>query len=234
MAGENPEEDEHPNDSESDYDGQEEFITPAELESLLNYFDKTGHYGDAAGREDWATEREYEISRLERENEELRKMLGIDAESIAQTGVNMDAEIKKMDRGRHPELSQRHRPGSGHQREESGDIWWPTNPQPQQQQQQQQQQYQQQMQQQQQMQNQSGAPLQRAMELSGANMRMGVPRRTAFFGNQRGGSSLGRGAPPSGAGPPPNPWSAPPSPAPPVVSDRMWPAQGGSTLDLSR
>ncbi|KAF9021758.1 hypothetical protein BDZ89DRAFT_957210 [Hymenopellis radicata] len=239
MAGENPEEDEHPNDSESDYDCQEELITPSQLESLLNYLDKSEHYGDA-GREDWATEREYEISRLERENEELRKMLGIDAESIAQSGINMDAEIKRMDRGRHPELSQRHRPSSGHQREESGDIWWPTNPQPQQQQQQQQQQYQHQMQQQQQqqqqqqMQNQGGAPLQRAMELSGVNMRMGVPRRTAFFGNQRGGSSLGRGAPPSVAGPPPNPWSAPPSPAPPVVSDRMWPAQGGSTLDLSR
>lgn len=37
-------------------------------------------------REDWAMEREAEITRLEQENEELRKLLGIDKESAKEKG----------------------------------------------------------------------------------------------------------------------------------------------------
>ncbi|KAI0931428.1 hypothetical protein AcV5_005081 [Taiwanofungus camphoratus] len=42
------------------------------------------------GRDDWALERETEVSRLEKENEELRKMLGIDRASAEANGWLQD------------------------------------------------------------------------------------------------------------------------------------------------
>ncbi|KAI5121843.1 hypothetical protein M0805_003276 [Coniferiporia weirii] len=47
--------------------------------------DSGGFLGDEE-REDWAVERECEIARLERENEELRKLLGIDTENAQKLG----------------------------------------------------------------------------------------------------------------------------------------------------
>lgn len=247
MAGENPEIDDHSFASpDGHFDNGEgpssSLINPSDLEALLEALDQHANYADSSGREDWAIEREFEISRLERENEELRKMLGIDPDSIARSGVNMEAEITKMDRGRHPELARQQESRVSHQREDSGDMWYPVNPgqgpyQPQPQhpfpQQQQQMQMQMQMQNQNQNQSQGGAPLQRAMDMS--NARMNAPRRPAFSSDARRGNTIGRGAPPSGAGPPQNPWTAPASPAPPIVSDRAWPSQGGgSSLDLGR
>ena len=43
-------------------------------------------------RDDWALERECEISRLEKENEELRRVLGIDASSLEANGIDVDKE----------------------------------------------------------------------------------------------------------------------------------------------
>lgn len=40
------------------------------------------------GREDWALEREIEIERLEKENAELRKLLGVDAETAHSHGIS--------------------------------------------------------------------------------------------------------------------------------------------------
>jgi len=52
---------------------------------------------DAEGPDDWALERETEITRLTRENEELRRMLGIDAENAHAHGVRdedlLDAKL---------------------------------------------------------------------------------------------------------------------------------------------
>ncbi|KAK0208957.1 hypothetical protein DFS33DRAFT_1306566 [Desarmillaria ectypa] len=236
MAGENP--DAEPrhllSQSEAEYeDGSSDLlIDPVELQSLLDALDEHASYTNASGREDWAIERECEISRLERENRELRKMLGIDPSSIAETGIDVEAEIERMERRRHPELSQRQRT-VGHGREDSGDVWWPTNgasqqPQP----------YQVSTTPQPGQTNDVGTRLQRALDFPG--VRTGTQgRRPGMFGTtgQRGG--LGRGAiGGAGAGPAPPPqslWSnQPPSPAPPVMSDRIWPSQGGSTLDLSR
>ncbi|KAI6114930.1 hypothetical protein EV401DRAFT_1978890 [Pisolithus croceorrhizus] len=43
-------------------------------------------------QDDWALERETEISRLQQENEELRKMLGIDPSSLQEKGIVLDME----------------------------------------------------------------------------------------------------------------------------------------------
>ncbi|KAK0500704.1 hypothetical protein EDD18DRAFT_1145496 [Armillaria luteobubalina] len=242
MAGENPDAEPHHlrSLSEAEYEGSslDQLIDPVELQSLLDALDDHANYTNAPGREDWAIERESEIARLERENAELRRMLGIDPSSIAETGIDMDAEVERMERRRHPELSQRMRNG-GHGREDSGDVWWPTNgPSQQQQQQQQPHPYQTSTTPQPGQTNDVGTRLRGALDFP--PMRTGTQgRRPGMFGTtgQRGG--LGRGAiGGAGAGPPPPPqslWSnQPPSPAPPVMSDRIWPSQGGSTLDLSR
>lgn len=56
------------------------------------------HHKDADSdedeREDWAVERETEISRLEKENAELRQLLGIDAESAQKQGWK-DEELEE-------------------------------------------------------------------------------------------------------------------------------------------
>ncbi|KAJ7492222.1 hypothetical protein FB451DRAFT_1217454 [Mycena latifolia] len=219
-----------------DYDGGESgagFIDPSDLQALVNALDETGQggYAGTEGREDWAFERECEIARLEQENAELRRLLGIDPESLAASGVNLDFEREP---GRYASiLSARRRSGSGHVQQGSGDgprmSYWDNNGGngQQQQQQQQQQQYQQQQQQL------SGTPLQRAMDLQ-PGMRMGQgSRRPGMFG-------AGRGMVPGALGPGPSPpgpgslWSnQPPSPAP--MGERPWQAPGGVTgIEFSR
>ena len=50
--------------------------------------EELGGFLEDDDREDWALEREREINRLERENEELRKILGIDNENARKLGLN--------------------------------------------------------------------------------------------------------------------------------------------------
>ncbi|KAJ7897298.1 hypothetical protein B0H14DRAFT_400135 [Mycena olivaceomarginata] len=205
------------------------FVDPADLEALLSALDEPGQpgYAGTEGREDWALERECEITRLEQENAELRRLLGIDAESLAASGVHLDLEREP---GRFASILARRRSGSGHAQQGSGDgprvSYWDTvggngNGQ-QQQQQQQQQQFQQQL-------AGAGAPLQRAMDLQ-PGMRAGqATRRPGMFG-------AGRGLIPGGLGPAPGQgslWSnqAPPPPGP----DRPWQSPGGVTsMEFSR
>ncbi|KAF9075053.1 hypothetical protein BDP27DRAFT_1316405 [Rhodocollybia butyracea] len=256
-------------DPDSEYEG---FVDPAELSTLLDALagpsgassddedqKDTPHYPELEFRADWALEREYEIARLEKENEELRKVLGIDPESIAASGVDVEAEIRRMDRGRHPELKQRRREAAGHMSTDSGEwdrsfnnntpvYMWdaskvPGNPG-----------------------NQlppqytpevsisGGAPLQRSMELpilrtaaQGAAGPRGLgpgPQRLQLQQQQqqpRGTwlSSAGRGGPPSH----PSTWTTwtpqpispqPHSPSPQTINDRPWPIQAGSGMDMGR
>ncbi|KAG5642172.1 hypothetical protein DXG03_003533 [Asterophora parasitica] len=148
------------------------FVDVAELEHLLEALDvrgSTGYLG-TEGRGDWALERESEISRLERENEELRRLLAIDEESVVASGVTIDLERESgrystfLSSRRGPVLSEGFSPRPG---------YWD-------QQQQQLQQHQLQLQQQHQLQQQQqpyplggGAPLQRALDLQ-PGMRMGA------------------------------------------------------------
>lgn len=60
------------------------------LESLND--ESAGGYVGTEGREDWALERECEIARLEKENEELRRLLGIDPSSLEANGIVVDEE----------------------------------------------------------------------------------------------------------------------------------------------
>jgi hypothetical protein len=48
---------------------------------------------DVPSQEDWAIEREAEIARLEKENEELRNILKIDSSSLAEAGVEVDQRL---------------------------------------------------------------------------------------------------------------------------------------------
>ncbi|KAJ7204455.1 hypothetical protein GGX14DRAFT_544147 [Mycena pura] len=127
-----------------DLDSEGADVDPGELLALIDVL-------DTEGRPDWATERESEIARLEDENAMLRRMLGIDPESLAANGVSLDTEREP---GRYAAiLSARRRSGSGHVQHGSGDgsrfSYWDNNnggnsnaPQGQQYQQQQQQQQQ--------------------------------------------------------------------------------------------
>jgi hypothetical protein len=179
-------------------------------------------------REDWALERESEIVRLEKENEELRRMLGIDPAALAEKGVTLD--LDREESGRFSAL----RADPARRRSESGSngsrlgawnfdnesqqerAWgggWETNtaqPQPQPQLQQ--------------APVGNGTPLQRAMDIP-AGSRIQQPRRPPMF------TRNAVPAPPVSVGPnriiPSSPW------AQQSVMDRAW-SQGGSTLDLSR
>lgn len=94
MAGDDPQQllrlsDDAFDNSSLDFDF-EEMIQKLEDESTAAYT------GDDS-REDWAVEREVEISRLEQENEELRRMLGIDPSSMEEKGVTLDqAEVARF------------------------------------------------------------------------------------------------------------------------------------------
>lgn len=204
MAGENPEND--LKNIDPDYDGSGFGVADVEeLKTLVEALDQTG-----VG-EDWALERESEIARLEKENDELRKMLGIDEGSLSEHGVTLDVGRSEQSRlpprrgstlggGIYPSRPPYYDPGS---------------------------------------QQPSGAPLQRAMDLPG--VRAGPQgRRPGIFGQHRGGLSggpgAGRGMQALGVGAPSGPpslWTTPPpSPAPPIV-ERSWPAIG-SSVDLGR
>ncbi|KAK7465262.1 hypothetical protein VKT23_005241 [Stygiomarasmius scandens] len=245
MAGETPEEDENGNPN---HDPEYGFIDPSELSSLLNALEgkidpeQGGSLAILASRDDWALEREYEIERLEKENEQLRKALGIDQETMSEAGVDIQAELDRMNRSRNSALLEKNRIGSGHSQSGSGE-WGSESPSP----------------------SfwdnigkgnvgvgggmsnppsysqvaQSGtgsAPLQRSAEIPGVPAsrlgsgprRGGAPQRGAWSA-PRGGSVM---FPPSMGNPNPNFWSAPSTPP---VGDRPWPSQsGGPGLDLNR
>jgi hypothetical protein len=196
-------------------------------------------------RDDWALERECEIARLEEENEELRRQLGIDESSLEENGIKVDKEAAAR-YGSHLILANRKRSGSGSgSGSASGSVVGGNSngdrgsngmgmginigaegfPQRSaassfmvgESFQPQQQQHQQQQQQQQ---LGGGAPLQRAMELA-PGMRM-QGRRVPMF--PRGGGG-GRG----GGNPGSHLWS---QQQPPPMPDRPW--QQGSTLDINR
>lgn len=234
--------------SGSDYDESDASlppVEPSELLALIEAIHESGRgYPGMEGREDWALERECEIHRLERENDELRRSLGIDPDSIAASGIDMEAEIARMDAPRHPELSERRR--NGHSQQGSGDRWeprpsyWdgngngggnggqqhqafqppPPPPPP----------------------NTitGGAPLQRAMDLPGG-MRMMQGRRSGIFGGGqqprglviRGASSVSIPVPPPTSSL--SLWSnQPASPAPPTMPERPWQSASGASLDANR
>ncbi|KAJ3797697.1 hypothetical protein GGU11DRAFT_783841 [Lentinula aff. detonsa] len=251
----------------------EGFVDPAELSALIDALAgpsgpsdnaKDSHYPELKVRADWTLERECEIVRLEQENEQLRKVLGIDPESIAASGIDVDAEIKRMDRARHPELRNRRRDAPGHFSTGSGDQWergfnnmnngngngndtnnninnnpvymWDASKNPGNQGNQPPPQYTQEMS------MAGGTPLQRSMEIP-----------TLRTGAQSAGPRMGqRFAPPqqqprgtwvSGAGraggPPPSQQSTLwtnqlHSPSPQVMNDRPWPIQGGAGMDMGR
>ncbi|ESK86904.1 hypothetical protein Moror_3421 [Moniliophthora roreri MCA 2997] len=122
-------EDDEEETAEVDGDTHAQHVDPAEVLSLLDkltaQLSGSGVYPELSGPADWSVEREHEISRLEKENDELRRRLGIDQESILASGIDMDAEIRRMECDRHPILSvEKHRRrGSGHSRSGSGDQW---------------------------------------------------------------------------------------------------------------
>ncbi|PCH34113.1 hypothetical protein WOLCODRAFT_22464 [Wolfiporia cocos MD-104 SS10] len=96
MTGEEPEASSHPQQPAPEQGGTDDSQpapAPAHAsdDSLLD---------GLRGREDWALEREAEIARLERENEELRRMLGIDRASAAANGWLQDEarELATLDR----------------------------------------------------------------------------------------------------------------------------------------
>jgi hypothetical protein len=88
MSGEDSDSDDPDQDEDSDVLA----ANLTELNSLIDAMDEEepSGYANNEVRGDWALERECEIQRLEKENEELRQMLGIDSASIAASGVNVD------------------------------------------------------------------------------------------------------------------------------------------------
>lgn len=177
-------------------------------------------------RQDWALERESEIMRLGKENEELRQMLGIDPASLAEKGVTLDLDREESgrfatlrvdpNRKRSESASSGSRFGAWNldneqQPDKDKAAWgnWESNvPQSQPQQ----------------VPVGNGPHLQRAMDIPNG-MRIQQPRRPPMF------TRNAVPAPPVSVGPsrniPPSPW------AQHSVLDRAW-SQGGSTLDLSR
>lgn len=103
MAGEDP--------SETHKNGKSR--TPEEEEQLLEQL--------LDNREDWAMEREAEIARLEQENEELRKLLGIDRANVEARGwleeeareLAMSQYVPIVRQPREPSPQQDERPASG-------------------------------------------------------------------------------------------------------------------------
>ncbi|KAL0576879.1 hypothetical protein V5O48_005114 [Marasmius crinis-equi] len=123
MSGE-----ENPDPPESDDAGG--YVDPSELASLLESLESklstedTDGYPEIGSSSDWAVERECEISRLEKENDELRKMLDIDSESISSAGIDMQAELRRMECSRHPILSlDKHTRRGSEQSLGSADQW---------------------------------------------------------------------------------------------------------------
>lgn len=70
-----------------------------ELYTLLeSATEKNESYPGLEGRQDWVVERECEISRLEKENEDLRRMLGIDEASLNERGITVDVSLLESGR----------------------------------------------------------------------------------------------------------------------------------------
>ncbi|KDR85558.1 hypothetical protein GALMADRAFT_132240 [Galerina marginata CBS 339.88] len=212
MAGENY--DPYQN-VDPDYDGLGiEAVDLQELTTLLESLDErsTAGYPGTEGRQDWAIERECEISRLEQENEELRQMLGIDEANMTARGVTLD--LDRVESGRNSTyLSSSRRVPPVNELYSHRPSYWENN----------------------------GQPLQRAMDLQ-PGMRAGPQaRRTGIFGagQQRGGflGGVGRGMSVSVSGTPINAsaWSNQPTTPIPAHNERSWQLQGGSSgLDLNR
>ena len=226
MAGENCE------NLDPDYDGSGfscANVNVEELHTLLEALDERSGYLGVEGNQDWALERECEILRLGKENEELRRLLGIDEANMAAQGVTLDQN--RVESGRYSTFlssSSRRRPSGDNYSQRSS--YWDSNSQPLQQQQQQQQQPPQPA---------PAAPSQRTMELQ-PGMRAGPQgRRAGMFGagHQRGGflGGVSRGMGIGGVGTPGSPsWNNPgPSPAAPTT-ERLWqpqsPALNGDLL----
>ncbi|KAF9056013.1 hypothetical protein BJ165DRAFT_1521967 [Panaeolus papilionaceus] len=96
MAGENPDSYEN---LDPDYDGSGfGAIDLQELSNLLESLSSKVPGYEGEGRVDWAHERECEISRLEKENDELRRMLGIDEATMAEEGVTIDIDRVESNR----------------------------------------------------------------------------------------------------------------------------------------
>ena len=198
LAGEDPDPTDPLFDADVDPDYEpEDSVDLGELENLLETLDERsqGGYPGADGRAEWAVERESEIARLEKENEEMRKLLGIDEENLAATGVKLDLE--RVESGRYSSFL---RKGPS-----SGDAWssyWDN----------------------QQSQTGGGAPLQRAMDLQ-PGMRPGQGRRTGIFGGGgrgRGGlTGIGIGQIPGGTrnNQPPSPSPIPGTPWARVIAE---------------
>ncbi|KAJ3763160.1 hypothetical protein EV360DRAFT_34091 [Lentinula raphanica] len=231
-----------------DHDG---FVDPAELSILIDALagprgtsdedrdEHDEHYPELKVRADWTLERECEIVRLEKENEQLRKVLGIDPESIRASGGDIEAEIKRMQHVRNSELRNRRRDAPGHLSTNSGDQWerafnnMNNVNQPS-------------MQYPQEMSMPGGGPLQRSMEVpalrpgpQSAGPRIGQ----RFVQQQQQQPQQPRGTWVSGVGraggPPPSQQSTlwtnqPHSPSPQVMNDRPWPIQGGAGMDMGR
>jgi hypothetical protein len=173
--------------------------------------------------DDWAIEREIEIARLGNENQELRRILGIDPESLVANGVHVEERLLTGSPRNRMLMASRRRSGSGGGIGGS-DTWSqrapttgyghggngnsPNAPE---------QEYQQ-------------IQLQRAMDTTqNPHVQVGMRmegRRPAMFGPAGG---VARG------GVPPSLWANNPHPLPPQQPpERPWHPQGGSTLDLSR
>ena len=222
MAGENCE------NLDPDYDGSG--FGSANIEELNTLLETL----DVEGSQDWALQRECEILRLERENEELRRLLGIDDANMAARGVSVDQD--RVESGRYSTLlssSSRRRPSSDNFNQKSS--YWDNNSQPLQQQQQQPPQLQQPA---------PAAPSQRTIELQ-PGMRAGPQaRRAGMFGagHQRGflggvgrAMAIGVGTPGSSSPGWSNPGGGPGSPPITPTTDRLWqPQASASTTDLLR
>lgn len=106
MAGEEAEPF-HNNDSYDDFALSEGQLQ--ELNTLLETaIAKNENYPGLEERQDWVVEREYEIARLEKENEDLRRMLGIDEASLSERGITVEAD--RLESGRYSTfLSSAHR-----------------------------------------------------------------------------------------------------------------------------
>ena len=185
-----------------------------ELTQLLESLDeKGGTYPGTDKLEDWAIERESEISRLEAENGELRKILGIDEAGMTANGLSMD--VQPVESGRFSTSLSNSRRGPSEPYNTRS--YWENG--------------------------QSGGSMQRVMDLQpGMRAGPQTTRRTGIFGaNQQRGGFLGgltrNGMSVSVGGTPSNSvWGNQPTTPIPLTSERpQWQVQGGSSgLDLNR
>lgn len=121
LGGEDPEA--SSSSSEDDDEGDNDAHPPGYRE---------GGYSGSPPREDWALAREIEIVRLEKENEELRRMLGIAQEAENSSGTSEGEQVKEWERAprlelptRRGSLSARRGSGLGRGRGYGGARWVP-------------------------------------------------------------------------------------------------------------